>query len=245
MSSCFQSKTLVCLFFTGICFLAIGRGQETPEAPPSLPLVAQLPDSLSWTMAITIRKDLLVPADPSQPKLLSIYPQEVQITKTGEFQKQVILWTDQSRTTVYFANGLRLYKDPDNGVVIVESGSEDPEAVRGIPRPGYFGIEWLNTKYFQGSVTYKDRVCHHYTERTVEAIATPAEAVAKTSDKIVREAWIDAETRRPLEVVAGFGTVSYKYFETPTSVVTLPDDYQKAWKDYETQIKRLEAMRMR
>jgi len=225
--------------------LPSGQGQEQKEQPPPPPLVQRLPQVLSWTMSFTIREELLAPKEPAQATLPT-FPKEVRINKTGGIEEQVLAWSDQTRSTAYFAKGFRLYKDPASGVVAVQTGAADPDDVHAIPQPGLFGVEWIKPAFFQGTVTLGGIPCHHYVEGTGGS-APRLEAGSHNrplSEGIAREAWIDAKSRLPIRVLAHLGVVDFTFSSTPGSPVALPSEFQKAWTEYQGQLTRLQRMRM-
>jgi hypothetical protein len=224
--------------------LPSGLGQEKNEPPPAPPLVQPLPQNLRWTMSFTIRKELLAPKEPGRAPPLSTFPKEVRITKTGDIEEQAITWSDQSHSTAYFARGFRLHQDPSNGIVVVQTGAIDPEAVHAIPQPGWFGVEWIKPSSFQGTVNLGGLPCHHYLEKTSAPLPEADSPDAPFSKRIVREAWIDAKSRLPVKVVAHLGVVTFAIDPTPAAPVTLPPEFQKAWTDYQGQLTRLQRMRM-
>lgn len=235
-----RSKGLILLASFHVLFSVLFAQDTKPEPPPAPPFVAALPASfhavLSFDNALKAGKAL----DPAKAGG-EILPKEIDVVKVGNIEQQTISWSDKSKTMALFIEGHQLFEDPKTKTVSVFAAEATQSAAAEdiVPCWAFYATAWINATHFKETIKLGDKQCHHYTEGE-----RPLGEDGKTRLQ-VREAWIDAETRLPIAVRSDAGGVHYKYLAIPSGPITLPPAFQKAWKDYQGQLKRLESMRMR
>jgi len=180
----------------------------TQIPPPKSPLVAPVPMNADWT--VTVKYPAASSSHPAQPdgRLISVHS-----TKTGSFKRDLISYTGGKLDENWYANSLFLYANTQGGVSANDMDG-DPPPDKADPNPsvanGFPGVAWLRLDRYDRVVIYEKRPCYHYADENSEA-------------------WIDTETGFPVAYKSGDLVFGFTFNASPSSPLTLPPAYQKAF----------------
>lgn len=189
---------------------ATSWAQEAKKVePPSLPLVAKMPDSVEWT--VTPQYSEAAPG--AAPMPVSRYQiTQVRTTKTGKLKRDQVTMGDGSVVEQWYSDTMYFWTSPDGDVVIDDIGQILPTEVDD-PSPnvanGFPGVRWLKLENFTGVDVVDKRPSYHFAKENIEA-------------------WIDVETRLPVMYRSRNVTYRFKFSQTSPPPLAILPKYQEA-----------------
>ncbi len=206
---------LFALHFLFALLLPLGAFGQSPDpaTKPVPPFLAAIPDNSACTIAVTF---LDMPAKPS-PGHRAI--DQLILTKSGATRELVSVYTDGSRSEIWFSQGYRLERIPPRQEVLVTpipKGTSDSE------NTDFPHLEWLALANYVDIESQGGKTCWHF----------KTEVKLKEQGLIVNySAYIDVKTKLP--VVWEFATAHYELTSiAPATLSDMPPDFAKALKAY-------------
>jgi hypothetical protein len=215
--------------------------------PPRPPWVAAPPEKAAWTITVTEKprqedKKEAVPA----PKKLGVAG--IQSVKDGELKRDIITYDSGAKSEVWYYRNHTLAGSAANPArIIVQSLSalNDPLETKGVFRElgnpvrsaGFPGVGWLDKRHYEGVVLFDKKTPSYY-------YALRGKDPETGEPLIAAEAWINAETGRPVAYSMDGRIYLYNFGEASGEKLALPASFATAYEKLlrtQARQKRLEA----
>jgi hypothetical protein len=141
-----------------------------------------------------------------------------QVAQTGKIRREIDTWSDGTKTEDWIVSGIRLYQHPISHNILVFDPAHMGDLVAAIlSRYDFLTIKWLSLDTYTRAEKYQDHLCYHFEKKSSPAA----------------QAWIDVVTKRTVAYNDGTRLYIYVYGPPPASQLSLPPEYEKAWKQYQ------------
>ena len=188
-----------------------------PQPPPG-DYVASMPDFSRWLITFSYPEDRTKSPNPSLPGYMAGRPRARTTTITKEIIHEETVNINGDKTDAWRIRAIQ-YQKPPGSTVWYQAPA------RAMTATGFSDLEWITGDDYIGTVRYAGRTC------LVFAGNAPADLdVSKLSDptaefnSLNQIAFIEADSRLPVETRA-FGVIRYfKFMEGPTEKLTFPAD---------------------
>ncbi len=209
-----MNKFLILSFVVVLLLPLVADGQSPSAAPkPVPPFLSPVPDNSSCTIAVS---HLDSPAKPPPGHRLI---NQLVITKSAATRELLSVYTDGSRSEVWFSQGYRIEQLPGHHEVMITPLPRGNDSAS-IDFPN---LQWLALDNYVDIENQKDKTCWHF----------KTQVQLKEQNLIFDySAYIDCKTKRP--VVWEFGTTHYELVSiSPAMLPTMPPDFAAALKTYQ------------
>lgn len=247
------------------------QGQvEVP--PPKEPILPRAPELSSWTISFRpdrekVWEETFEPKKQQGEKVAPkwarvLQPIEVTVTKDGTTYREVITWSNGTKSEKWIVDGLQLREIPQTGAIMrVDTASYGPE-VSDYSTSDFEPVQWIGkdnykgVKFAGGRPTYefvvedasrrltRREVVHRGYTDTGDPVE-PGKSVKATgfqSDKNVQVAYLDARTQLPIYVDDGAMARTYR-FEVPAGPLVVPERFAIKFEEWKDLIRRKTAPR--
>ena len=196
------------------------------EPPPEPPLIANTPDSFAWTIDVQRKKPRVVPsADPGQEttykRLMDIDPLLMRETveKAGKEWHREKFYDNQRKDNFWVCNGMVAFQFqhfPQDKVTAMPTNNII-SPVKGGFGPDFPELDWIDAKYFVGTVSLAGQMCHFYRKQNAKPLGFRDELTPAPKTSLV-SAWINAKTRLPVAIEDDEIVERYTYRAGPASI---------------------------
>lgn len=151
--------------------------------------------------------------------------QKLVTTKTGRMIHEERTNVSQQLTDVWYDGGTQYTHQPGAPVWLRADGNSGDPAYQPLPELGYREVGLIKADNYVGTFMYNTHPCLVFTSDHTQKIDwnKPA-AVQKQLKKLETVAFVDEETRLPVEIRAGGETRTFQFDPPPTRMQTLPAD---------------------
>ena len=209
-----MNNLLLPQFVVALCFpwSALAQSQNPVPPQPTPPFVATIPDNSTWTIKVT--NEITAKLPPGARLVAQLIN-----TKFGTARELVSVWTDGSRSELWFWQGYRLEQGPVNKAVMVTKlpGGHDWQ------NADFLNLNWIGLSNYVGVENQNGHDCYHF----------------KTQVKLERftvdySADIDVKTKRPVTWSVGPNQFELVSFEQRKSdePLALPEAFADQLKAY-------------
>jgi hypothetical protein len=210
-----MNRLLLPEFFLAVFapWVALAQSQDPVPGPPTPPFVAPMPDNSTWSIKVTSQASSA--KLPPGARLVS----QLIATKSGTAREIVSVWTDGSRSQLWFWQGYRLEEGPGSKAVLVTKlpGGHDWQ------NADFLDLNWLGISNYVGLEDQNGHECYLFkTEIKLERFS------------VYYAADIDTKTKRPVRWSVGpnhFELVDFEQRKTPEPLV-LPEAFADQLKAY-------------
>jgi len=199
----------------------------TRPEPPAGPLLAPAPDFSQWVVTFSYpgERDQSTPSSASAPSITETRTRTITTTKTKDIVHEETIGVRGEKRDDWHI-GLNQYaKLPSSNTWFL--GQPDVK----FPASGFRDLDWITTEGYIGTVKLGGRPCLVFAPDAPPSLglsgATPQ---AKDLEALPRVAYIDAESRLPVQVQEN-GTIRFFRFNSPpTDMLTPPPDLEQELK---------------
>ena len=195
----------------------------------------------SWTVEFSYPKTPAPPAPTSdgnsaQPPLVVRKAQKIEVTQVGNTKRVLIAWTDGKTSERWAIPGLPVIFETlphdESSVAALENGSSAKLFAEYVMPYDSFGFRWITPKSLQekAPVSHAGRKCFHYKGPVFPPSvgASPGEMPVASPDTPDWQAWIDAETLRPVALDTGTALCVFTFQkEAPVGPLIPPAKFKK------------------
>ena len=229
----FLGRTAIEIFLIcGLCFafsVLDGWGQNAgtdqakrrPSAPVS-PLVLPSPDFADWTVTFQLAGDAgAKSADPNRM-------QSAHIIKTGNVVSQKWVTTGGSQSERWASAGTEYVKSSGSPTWYLTVAPMTNAPI--VSPSGFQNVDWITADTYVGTIKYQGRECFVCVPLTAGPMDLSAGSTQDQLASLPTVAFIDAQSRFPLEIRIHGEIDSFQFGPPPTQTQALPDDLLAAVK---------------
>ena len=202
---------VLCWALTGA---AIAQSPNT-DKPPAPPFVAPMPDNSIWTITVTNPG-----ASPNATVGGRVVNQFIN-TKSGSTRKVISIWSDSTRSEIWFWRGYRLEQNPGSSAILVTkiANGHDYQDV------DFIDLDWLGTSNYVGVEDQNGHSCYHFKTQVKMAVQNLI---------VDYSAYMDVKTKRPVAWDSGPNHFELSSFalRKPDEPLVLPEAYTVQLKAY-------------
>jgi len=189
-------------------------GQSHDPIPkPTPPLISPMPDNTAWTIKVTHRV-----AD-TKPVPGTRRAEEVINTKSGATRELVTVWSDGSRSDLWFFNGYRLEQNPGSDLIRVTAlrGGTDPQDA------DFTDFYWIDLANYVGTESKNSLTCFFFKAK-----------VKLKYQRITLDYSADIDVKTKMPVAWEVGSNHFDLVSTvPATISGLPPAFAAALKTYQ------------
>lgn len=197
----------------GILAVLVSGGISWAQAkaePPSLPLVAPVPENVEWT--VNVQYPEAASMSEGAPPMGNFQVTQVRTTKTGKLKRDEVTVRNGSTTEQWCSDTMFFWTSPDGEVVVSDLQSALPTELDD-PNPtvlaGFPGVRWLKLENYKGVALLDKRPCYHFSKEGIEA-------------------WIDVETKLPTMYRSKGITYRFQFSPNTPQPLTISSAHQTA-----------------
>ena len=252
-------KSLLLCFCLAAVFLSSASSEDAKLPPPTEPFIKKVPLPGAWTITFTrpaeeetvdmaeIRKLMITSLGPDSPIVKSLENSKpfakpmvrtMVVTKTSDFAKEAVKYSDETTQTSYVFNVARITKHiAFDGLIRSRTAAEIGSYTPNYTKEDFQGFEWLSLKNYKEIQPVQGRPCYVF-ESEQESAPNPlfaADKSTKDSPKLYR-AYIDVETKLPVALQTGKETRVYAFSPPTAADLTLPPEVLAEIKDWRAEL---------
>jgi hypothetical protein len=193
--------------------LTVLAQNEDPIPKPQAPFVGQMPDDTTWTIKVT-HQGPAVPLPPGTRRVDQLIS-----TKSGSSRELVALWSDGSRSDLWFFRGYRLEQNPGSDHITVTSlkGGTDAQNV------DFTDFQWLDLSNYVGVEDKNSVKCYFFKDQ-----------VKFKYQRLILDCSADINVKTKLPVAWDQGSNHYELVSTASATLSaLPPAFAAALKAYQ------------
>lgn len=207
--------------FVALSFLLLGslgaRAQD--EKPvPSPPFVASVADPAQWVVTLSYPEDRDKTAPPPDSKIAAGQIRTILNEKAGNTIHRATT-TENGNTTEEWQVGTNHYQKGWDSTTWGENLKDFAPLAAVFP-----DLDWLSADNYVGTMNYGGHNCFVFAPGAPPKLDLSSPDGATQLDTLAQVAFIDAQSRLPVEVRVGTTYQDYKFGDSPSDQLTLPDD---------------------
>ncbi|MFQ3669972.1 MAG: hypothetical protein SNJ84_00780 [Verrucomicrobiia bacterium] len=228
-----------------LLLLLVGNAFSQNSKPPPLPPLPPQPTSPAFAYSVQAS-----PLNAESPGV-GVHLLSAEVIRVGSVRRETHVYSDQTKA-VYFSIGhLSLVPDREGSRYAVFDGSSD-SFLRPFESTDFSGLAWLDATSHRGLEKLGDRPAHVFSQttglvlnpRTIGLLYNPStEESPLENQRLERQAWIDAETGRPLQLIVGPMRYTFQMLPAPTGDIPLPPAAREALQRYEKVMQTMTSSR--
>jgi hypothetical protein len=227
-----RSTLRVRLLFLATMGVAGLHAQTSAPVVPDGPLLRPAPGYSAWTITYSYAEDR-APKSPGQqgaiapgsPDFVLARPRTILTTKTKSIIHEVI--TDiEGRSRENWYTGSTQYRKEGNSPLWFENERDLHPDIHYSPLPanGFRDLDWIAGANFTGKQKQDDQECLVF--KSTQKV-TSLDSALPLGKELAVVAYINAETRLPVEVDIDTEIRTYQFGDAPTEMQALPPDLAK------------------
>lgn len=152
------------------------------------------------------------------------FMQKVEIARAGDRLRYQITWTTRRKSEAWLFSNVTLMEDVYSNEVLTFDGELGLRAIRKLDRTLF---NWTDNRYPE-LVDYKGKKCFYYRDPNTSGGPT-----GETHGTESTQAWIDADTLRPVAFEDDQATYSFTFHSSPPGPLSLPAKFQREYERYQ------------
>jgi hypothetical protein len=206
-----------------------------PELPPG-PAIASAPEFSQWVTTFSYLEDraaALAHDNKALPPDVLTRTRTITTTKTKEIVHEEYVDGNGTKFDEWHVGPVVYMKDPaakqwgELSASTAGSGATGGPNYSRLPTTGFRDLDWITRENYAGTIKLGDRPCLVFIVGAPSHFILSSSALTSQADELdsfSRVAYVDAETRLPMQVQISGVLRYYRFGTAPTDKLTLPPD---------------------